>query len=76
MTSTASESVTLKGGCVVSLSALQLLWTLEERGLCIARDGEQLAVSPRSMLTDTDRGSIREHRDELMALVNYVEEIV
>ena len=50
----ASESVVLKGGFVVSIDALRLLWALEERGLNVKRDGEGLVVGPRGLLTDED----------------------
>ena len=36
--STASEPIMLKGGVVVSLEALRLLWDFENRG-CIVRQG-------------------------------------
>ena len=51
----ASEPVTLKGGFVVTLTAVQLLWKLEARGLNLEREGDQLAVSLRELLTDADR---------------------
>jgi hypothetical protein len=69
----ASEPVTLKGGHVVSLSALQLLWALEARGLQIEREADKLAVGPRDQLTTDDREQIKAHRDELLQLVDYTE---
>jgi hypothetical protein len=74
-TQIASEAVTLKGGYIVSLDALQLLWNLETRGLNLEEEGQQLAVSPRSLLTDDDRARIRQHRDELLQLVRYCETV-
>ena len=58
------------GELSIRLDALRLLWDLEDRGidLCIASDG-RLHVTPSSRLTALDRESIREHRDNLRALV-------
>ena len=74
-TLTASEAITLRGGHIVSLEALQLLWQLENRGLNLEQEGDQLAVFPRSLLTDDDRAHIRQHRDELLQLVRYCETV-
>ena len=71
----ASEPVTLKGGFVVTLTAVELLWRLEARGLNLEREGDQLAVGPRQLLTDADRRGIRDHRDELLLLIDYVETV-
>ena len=71
----ASEPVTLKGGFVVTLTAVQLLWKLEARGLNLEHEGDQLAVSLRELLTDADRRRIRDHRDELLLLIDYVETV-
>jgi TubC N-terminal docking domain len=68
-----TETVILKGGLSVSLDALRLGWRLEERGVTLRPDGDGLAVGPRGLLSDEDRGQIRTHRDELLALVRYVE---
>lgn len=67
----ASEPVILSGGCAVSLAALRLLWSLEARGLVIEREGAQLAIGPRDMLTASDRERIKVYRDELLTLVDY-----
>jgi TubC N-terminal docking domain len=72
-TEAASETVVLKGGQTVSLDALRLGWRLEERGVTLRPDGDGLAVGPRGLLSDEDRGQIRTHRDELLALVRSVE---
>jgi hypothetical protein len=69
----ATESVTLKGGHVVSLDALRLLWALEEDGLNVERDGDQLTVGPKSKVRAEYRPAIRQHRDELLMLVDYCE---
>ncbi|MEP6592479.1 MAG: hypothetical protein ABJC51_02235 [Acidobacteriota bacterium] len=73
---TAIDTVTLKGGGVVSLAALRLLWSFEHRG-CIVRQAEDgmLLVGPRDRITDAERVHIREHRDALLRLVTYCEAI-
>lgn len=68
-----SEAVTLSAGFTVSLKALQLLWRLEARGVSLEREGNQLAVSPRELLTAKDHEQIGAHRDELLQLVDYVD---
>jgi hypothetical protein len=75
-TATASDFVALKGGLVVSIEALRLLWAFEHRGCTLKRaeDGS-LFVGPRHQITRADLERIREHRDELLALVNYCEAI-
>jgi hypothetical protein len=76
-TLTASETVVLRGGLSVSLPALQLLWALEDRRLTIRLDDDGgLLVGPRTRLTNADRAAIRQHRDELVALVRYCDEVV
>jgi hypothetical protein len=67
--------VTLKYGFVVSLPALQTLWSLEDRGLLVRVDGDALVVRPRSRITPDDDRAIREHRVELMALVRNCEAV-
>jgi hypothetical protein len=58
----------------VPLAALQVLWDLEGRGFYVrlADDGG-LLVSPKREITPADDQAIRQHRDELVALVKYCE---
>ena len=67
-----SELVSLRGGLVVPVEALRVLWQLEERSFDVrlADDGV-LLVAPASRLTIADRAAIAEHRDELRLLVAY-----
>jgi hypothetical protein len=67
------ETVMLRGGLSVPLVALRLLWDLEERGFSMIADDAGLVVSPRSRLTAIDDRAIRQHRDDLRALVQYCE---
>ncbi|MDQ3347582.1 MAG: hypothetical protein M3545_06405 [Acidobacteriota bacterium] len=59
----------------MSLGALRLLWAFEERGCIVRCDGDQLLVGPRQLITDHERVSIRQHRDELVALVKHCESV-
>lgn len=74
-TLTPSETVMLMPGMVVSLDALRLLWRLEDRRCIVRLDGDQLLIGPRHQLTADDRDGIRQHRDQLIALVRHVEVI-
>ncbi len=67
-----SELVTLRGGLVVPVEALRVLWLLEERDFDVrlADDGA-LLVAPGSKLTTDDRAAIAQHRDALRELVAY-----
>jgi hypothetical protein len=65
--------VTLKDGLVASVQALQLLWQLEDRGFALRPVGDRLQVQPVDLLTAADVAVIRANRDELLALVRYVD---
>jgi hypothetical protein len=67
--------VPLRGGDVVTLAALRLLWQLEADAFCLALAGDRLRVSPKSRITPDLAAAIRQHRDELIALVRYGETI-
>jgi hypothetical protein len=71
----APELVTLRGGLAVSLSALRLLLSLEERGFLIRVDDDALIIRPRASITPADDAGIRHHREELLALVRYCETV-
>jgi hypothetical protein len=64
--------VTLRGGLIVPLEALQLAWSLEVRGATFAVEGTELVVdTPRDILTDGDRAAIRRWREHLKAIASY-----
>jgi hypothetical protein len=69
-TTSGTETVVLRGGLVVPLATLHLLWDMEARGLRLrlAQDGA-LVVSPKFCITALDDAAIRDHRAELVALV-------
>ena len=78
MPTTEMQPVLLRGGLSVPLSALRVLWALEDRGFHVRLDSDDggLVVSPRSRLSDDDDRAIRSHRDELIQLVRYGDGIV
>ena len=63
--------VTMKSGLAVSISALRVLWRLEETGMIVKLDDAtgRLLVGPQSRLTAADGRAIIAHRDELIELV-------
>lgn len=67
------ELVTLRSGLAVSIDALALLWSLEERRfeLRVADDG--LRVRPQGRLTEADDVAIRQHHADLAALIRYAD---
>ena len=67
----AANSICLSGGLVVPLTALQLCWQLEDRGLDLQLDGDDIVIRPRTLLTDCDRAAIRELRPHVKALIAY-----
>ena len=63
--------VVLKGGLTVPLEALQVAWSLEDRGATFDVEGSELVVDgPRSLLTDQDRTAIRRWREHLKAIAS------
>lgn len=76
-TKNASEVVVLRGGQTVPLPALRVAWSLEDRGLHLQVDPatDELVVAPRERLTDEDRTQLREHREPIVALVRYCDEV-
>jgi hypothetical protein len=78
-TTTVSDLETLKGGLLVSVDALRMLWTLEDRGFDVKLgDGRRfkVLVAPANGLTDQDKAAIHTHRNALAELVRYVDQVV
>jgi len=65
------ERVCLKGGLTVSVDALRLGWSLEDRGFHMRPVADKLEVQPHERLTREDAQQIRQHRDELLTLARY-----
>ena len=64
--------VLLKGGLAVPIEALQLAWSLEDRGAVLSADDADLVVDlPAGRLTETDRAAIRRWKSHLMAIATY-----
>ena len=61
----ATETVVLRGGITVPVSAVRVLLDLEDRGIRFEAADNELVVSPRSRLTLEDDQAIRAHRDDL-----------
>ncbi len=70
-TAYASDYVLLRGGLAVPVAPLLLLFQLEERGLTLAQDGDDLIVRPRERLTADDCQQIRRWKMHLLALLAY-----
>ena len=67
-----TEYVTLKGGLVLPLPALQLAWSLENRGFRMSLDPcQQFVIEPTSALTDNDRAGIVRWWLHLSVIVEY-----
>ena len=65
------ETLVLRQG-PVSLAALKFLWKLEEDQFRISLDADQqLRIAPKSRITPALDAAIREHRDELVMLVQW-----
>jgi hypothetical protein len=62
--------IVLTAGVVAPIEALELLWSLEARGLYVTLEGDVLAVGPRHQITDADREAIRQYREHLQAVVS------
>jgi hypothetical protein len=56
--------------------ALQILWSLEDRGVQIKIDHDALTMKPMSKITDSDRRLIKKYRAHLMHLVRGCEELI
>jgi hypothetical protein len=70
-----TSPIVLKGGPVVSLGALRLLWQLEADGFTLEVRAGRLYVEPRDQVMPADEVAIRLYRDELVALVRYCETV-
>ncbi len=71
----ASDYVMLRGGLTVPVAALQVLWSLEHRGVSLRLDDEDVIIAnPRAKLTDEDRVAIRRWKLHVVALLQYGEE--
>jgi hypothetical protein len=70
----ASDYVTLRGGLVLPVAALQLAWRLEAAGHDLRVDGDDLLISEPDRLTAEDVTAIRRWRRHLIAAVDYCQQ--
>jgi hypothetical protein len=69
------DLVTLRGGLTVPVAALRTLWSLEARAFSLEVRDARLSICPATALTPADIADIRRHRDALVALVIYCDEV-
>jgi hypothetical protein len=70
--SEAQAFVTLKRGLMLPLEALQLAWSLEDRGARLSVDGDAILVDgPPDLLTEADCAAIHRWKRDLILVVTY-----
>ena len=67
----ASDYVTLRGGLCVPLAPMLLALQLEERGVHMQRDGENVCVKPWSRVTEQERAELKRWKTHILALLDY-----
>lgn len=75
MTSSRHETIALRHGCIVRVTALKILWRLEELGCEIVLLGGQFAFTPAAgmaALTKPQQDAIATNKSDLTRLVRYV----
>jgi hypothetical protein len=61
-----------RGRVSFMVAVLRRIWGVEARGGRFRRlDADHLTVEPADVLTDDDRGFLREHRDEVWRVLDY-----
>jgi hypothetical protein len=63
------DYVIMRSGLVIPANLLRRLWALEERGVHIRLDGEDVVVGPRRLLDDGDLAFIREHKALVLSIL-------
>ncbi len=70
-----SVCVTLRGGLVVHLAAIELLLDLERRGVQLTCDDDGvLFYAPADHVTDADRIAIKQHEAHIATLIAYCDQ--
>ncbi len=64
------DYVTLRGGRTIPVPVLRRLWDLEERGVRLRLDGDDVLVGPRKLLDESDRTFLREYKVLIMLLLS------
>lgn len=65
--------VCLRGGLTVPLVVLRAMWAAEARGasFAVGDDKETVLVSPRGVLTEDERETLRRYRLHVRAILDY-----
>lgn len=71
MSAASDRFVQLSHGPIVPIEPLMLMLGLEARGVRLTSDGQDLVITPFSLLTDDDRQQLRRWKLHLLALVDY-----
>ena len=74
-TADTTERVVLRCGLSVPVTALRLLWDLENRGFSLCVEAGRLVVSPWSQVTAAEDRAIRRYRYDLLRLVSVCETV-
>jgi hypothetical protein len=65
------EILTLRDGLAASVAALRLGWALEDRGLKLRVDGDDLVVAPKQLLTPADIEALRKYRADIVRILRF-----
>jgi hypothetical protein len=73
-----SELLPLQGGPTVPAATLQLLWSLEDRGINFTVDAGDIVVERSDLLTTEDRAALVRWKPHVLAIICYCqrEEVV
>ena len=71
----ADEPVALRGGLVVSVAALRLLWFIEDRQLVITLKTNAIRVTPASQVSPELKNDVKTHATEIAGLVMYCNDV-
>lgn len=63
--------VFLRGGLALPVEPCLLALELERRGIRLTRDGEDIIIEPRELLTDDDRQQLRRWKRHVLAILDY-----
>lgn len=76
MSASVDGFVTLRGGLVLPVEALRIVWALEAREIYIrVENADTLVVGPRRLITDADRAALKRWKPHVIALVEYCADV-
>lgn len=70
---TASDEYVFLPGLTLPIAAVLLALDLERRGCQMERDGEDILIGPRALLSEDDRAAIRYWKRHLIAILTFCE---